>query len=145
MIACLFAVYLNDHLGRRRAMQVTAIISLIGVTIELTSAAGAKARFDQFVVGKTLAAVAMGLCANIVPIYLAETSTAKARGAAVGLYQNVLMLGVIIASGTVYGSASRKDPSSYLIPIGLQAFPPIVMLAASPFLPESPRWLVWKQ
>ncbi|KAH8896077.1 general substrate transporter, partial [Thozetella sp. PMI_491] len=144
MVACLFAVYLNDYLGRRYAMVITGIVSIIGVTVEMTSAAGVTPRFGQFVAGKAIAAIAMGLCANIVPIYLSETSTGKARGAAVNMYQNILIVGVLIASGTVYATSTRTDSSSYLIPIGLQLIPPAVMVVISPFLPESPRWLVWK-
>ncbi|EXJ94406.1 hypothetical protein A1O1_02800 [Capronia coronata CBS 617.96] len=144
MVACMIAPYINDYLGRRYSIVATAVISIIGIIIEMTSAAGEKARFGQFVGGKVIASLAMGLCANIVPIYLSETSTPRARGAAVGLYQNVLMIGAIVASGTVYATSTRTDSSAYLIPMGLQLIPPAVMITASPFLPESPRWLVWK-
>lgn len=144
MFACLLAVYINNLLGRRKGLLLTAIVSIIGIIIELTSAIGTKPRFVQFVVGKAIAAVSMGLCANIVPIYLSETSTSKARGAGVALYQNVLVLGVIAASGTVYGTSKLTSSASYLIPLGLQLIAPLIMVASTPFLPESPRWLVTK-
>ncbi|CAG9980926.1 unnamed protein product [Clonostachys byssicola] len=144
MFACLLAVYVNDFLGRKRGLVLTAIISVIGIVIELTSAIGEKPRFSQFVVGKTIAAISMGLCANIVPIYLSETSTNKARGAGIALYQNILVVGVITAAGTVYGTAQLTTAASYLIPFALQLIAPGFMLATSPFLPESPRWLVTK-
>lgn len=144
MISCLFAVYLNDNLGRKKALIVTALISIVGVLIELTSAVGSRPRFEQFVAGKAIAAISMGLCANIVPIYLSETSTGKARGFAVNMYQNVLIVGVIIASGTVFGTSKLNGSESYMIPIGLQLLAPTLMVASSPMLPESPRWLVWK-
>jgi SP family sugar:H+ symporter-like MFS transporter len=40
--------------------------------------------------------------------------------------------------------STRSDRSAYLIPMGVQAVAPGLMLLSSPFLPESPRWLVWK-
>jgi SP family sugar:H+ symporter-like MFS transporter len=121
------------------------IVSIIGVLIEITSAAGGKPRFSQFVAGKIIASIAMGLAVNIVPIYLSETSTGAARGFAVSVYQNIQILGVILAAGVVYASSKSNTPSAYLIPMGLQFVAPAIMVLLCPFLPESPRWLVWKE
>jgi hypothetical protein len=140
----LFAIYVNNILGRRLSLVLTAVISIIGVIIEMTSAVGSSARFGQFVAGKTIASVAMGLVANIVPIYLSETSTGSSRGFAISSYQNVMILGVILAAGVVYASSGSPTQSSYLVPMGLQLLAPVVMILGCPFLPESPRWLVWK-
>ena len=146
VIGCLVAVYINDFFGRRLSLVITGGISIIGVLVEVTSATGGgAARFDQFVVGKTIVSVAMGLAANIVPIYLSETSTGAARGFAVSLYQNVQILGLILASGVVYASAKSTSSLAYLLPIGLQLIAPTIMVVACIFLPESPRWLVWKK
>ncbi|KAF2996512.1 hypothetical protein E8E13_005972 [Curvularia kusanoi] len=101
MIGCMIAMYLNDYLGRRLSLAVTGMISIVGVLIEITSSVGGKGRFGQFVAGKIIASIAMGLAVNIVPVYLSETSTGAARGFAVSLYQNVQILGVILASGVV--------------------------------------------
>ncbi|KAL2866576.1 general substrate transporter [Aspergillus lucknowensis] len=142
MVASIFAVYINKALGRKLSLVVTGVISIVGILIEITSGIGCP-RFAQFVVGKTVASIAMGLCANIVPIYLSETSTDAARGFAINMYQNVQIIGYCLAAGVVYASAKRADAGSYLIPIGLQLFAPLLMILLSPLLPESPRWLVW--
>lgn len=144
VIGCLVAMYLNNYLGRRLSLAVTGVVSIIGVLIEITSSVGGQGRFGQFVAGKTIASIAMGLAVNIVPVYLSETSTGAARGFAVSLYQNIQILGVILASGVVYASSSSSTSSAYLIPIGLQLVAPGIMIIASPTIPESPRWLVWK-
>lgn len=144
VVGCLVAAYLNNMLGRRYALVATGVISIIGVVIELTSAIGDSARFNQFVVGKTIAAISMGLAANIVPIYLSETSTGAARGFAVSLYQNIMVLGFIAAAGTVTGSSTLDSPACYYIPMGLQLLAPTVLVVGCPFLPDSPRWLVTK-
>ena len=138
------AIYLNKALGRRWTLMVTAIISIVGIVIEMTSSIGSP-RFSQFVVGKVVASIAMGLAANTVPIYLSETSTAAARGFAINMYQNVLIIGYCLASGIVYASAKRTDSGSYLIPIGLQLISPLLMVFLLPILLESPRWLVWNR
>ncbi|OAG02362.1 general substrate transporter [Paraphaeosphaeria sporulosa] len=145
VIACLFSVYLNNLLGRRLSLIITGFVSIVGVLIEITSSAGnGPARFGQFVAGKVIASIAMGLAANIVPIYLSETSAGERRGFAVTSYQNVMILGVILASGVVYASSAMSTKAAYWIPIGMQLIAPSVMVIGSPFLPESPRWLVWK-
>jgi len=144
MVACLFAVYLNNMLGRRLALVGTGMVSIVGVVIEITSAVGDKPRFDQFVGGKFIAALSMGMAANIVPIYLSESSSGSARGFAVNMYQNVQIIGYIVAAGIVYATSTMGTASSYMIPIGLQLLAPTCMVIASPFLPESPRWLVTK-
>lgn len=135
---------MNDRLGRRLSLVATGVISIIGVVIEITSAVGTSARFGQFVAGKIIASISMGLAANIVPIYLSETSAATSRGFAVTMYQNVLILGVILAAGVVYASSKMSTQGSYWIPMGLQLIAPSIMILTSPMLPESPRWLVWK-
>ncbi|KAH4034030.1 hypothetical protein HBI70_130670 [Parastagonospora nodorum] len=144
MIGCLVAMYLNNFLGRRFSLLATGVVSIIGVLIEITSALNPTARFAQFVAGKVIASIAMGLAVNIVPIYLSETATGTARGFAVSVYQNVQIIGVILASGVVYASSKSATPSAYLIPMGLQLLAPSIMVAMCPLLPESPRWLVWK-
>ncbi|KAF2638876.1 general substrate transporter [Massarina eburnea CBS 473.64] len=135
-------MYMNNILGRKLSLVTTGVISIIGVLIEITSSINLN--YGQFVAGKTIASIAMGLSVNIVPIYLSETSTGPARGFAVSIYQNIQILGVILAAGVVYASAKSKTSSSYLIPMGIQFIAPTIMILASPFLPESPRWLVLK-
>ena len=137
------AAYINNLIGRRMSLVSSAAISLTGVIIEATSAIG-DPRYNQFVVGKVIASIAMGMVVNIIPVYLSETSPPAARGFGISLYQNVQILGVIIAAGCVYATSVRDDPSSYLIPMCVQAIPPGCMLLVTPLIPESPRWLVLK-
>ncbi|ORX40002.1 general substrate transporter [Kockovaella imperatae] len=148
MVGSLIASPINNRLGRKWSLFLTAIISLIGVIIQMTSALSVpiatRDQFTQFVVGKSITSISMGLVANIVPIYLSETSPASARGFGISMYQNVQIIGVIAASGAVYATANRRNVSAYLIPIGLQAIAPSLMILSTPWIPESPRWLVWK-
>ncbi|KAF2117039.1 general substrate transporter [Lophiotrema nucula] len=135
---------MNNILGRRLSLVLTGIISIIVVVIEIMSAVDQFPRYGQFVAGKVIASIAMGLAAKFVPICLSKTSTGSSRGFAVTAYQNVQILGVILAAGVVYASSKLVTQSSYLIPIGMQFIEPVIMVLGSPFLPESPRWLVWK-
>ncbi|WRT68121.1 uncharacterized protein IL334_005096 [Kwoniella shivajii] len=143
MIGCAIAMYLNNRIGRQRSIFSLAIISIIGIVVEMTSAIGSPARYGQFLAGKVINSIAMGVACNVIPIYLSETSPASARGFVINMYQTVQIIGVIVASGSVYAVATRTDKSGYLIPMGIQLLAPTLILAVVPFIPESPRWLVW--
>ncbi|ORY31055.1 general substrate transporter [Naematelia encephala] len=137
-------MYLNAYLGRRMSLVCTAVVSLVGIVIEMTSATGSSARYGQFIAGKIFNSIGMGLTANIVPIYLSETSVSAARGFVINMYQTIQIVGIVVASAVVYAVSKRTDRSAFLIPMGVQAVAPGLMLFSSPFIPESPRWLVWK-
>ncbi|KIW12740.1 hypothetical protein PV08_07926 [Exophiala spinifera] len=143
VVGSIVAAYINEPFGRKVSLTVTAVISIVGVIIELTSAIGSS-RYSQFVVGKTIASIAMGMALNIVPMYLSETSTAAARGFSVNMYQNLILVGAITASGVVYGTSQLQTAACYLIPIGLQLIAPTFLILLTPLLPESPRWLATK-
>ncbi|OCF60811.1 hypothetical protein L486_00451 [Kwoniella mangroviensis CBS 10435] len=143
MLGCAIAMYLNNLIGRQKSIVALAVISIIGIVIEMTSAVGSSARYGQFLAGKVINSIAMGIACNVVPIYLSETSVASARGFVINMYQMVQIVGVIVASGSVYAVATRTDKSAYLIPMGIQMIAPSLILMVVPFIPESPRWLVW--
>lgn len=143
VIGCALAMYINNIIGRKRTIVLTGLISIVGIVIEMTSAVGSHARFGQFVAGKVINSIAMGLAANVVPIYLSETSVSSARGFVINMYQSIQIIGVIVAAGCVYAVSTRTDRSAYLIPMGVQAIAPGLILLVTPLLVESPRWLVW--
>ncbi|WWC62250.1 uncharacterized protein I303_104846 [Kwoniella dejecticola CBS 10117] len=143
MLGCALAMYINNLIGRQKSIVTLALISIVGIVVEMTSATGSSARYGQFLAGKTINSIAMGIACNVVPIYLSETSVASARGFVINMYQMVQIIGVIVASGSVYAVAARLDKSAYLIPMGIQFVAPTLILLVVPFIPESPRWLVW--
>ena len=74
----------------------------------------------------------------------AQTAVSKSRAFAINMYQSVQIIGVIIASGVVFASSVLTTKSAFLIPMGVQLIAPGLILITSPWLPESPRWLIWK-
>ncbi|RSH83045.1 hypothetical protein EHS25_005755 [Saitozyma podzolica] len=145
MLGCALAVYVNKVFGRKRSLAFLSMLSIIGIVIEMTSALGSSpaGRFGQFIAGKLINSMAMGMACNIIPIYLSETSTASARGSVINMYNLVQITGVIVASASVYAVSTRTDRSAYLIPMGIQLVSPGLILIVYYWLPESPRWLIW--
>ena len=56
-------------------------------------------------------------------------------------YNVIQNVGYVLAAATVYGVVNRIDILNWLLPIVLQFILPIAIIACSPLLPESPRWL----
>ena len=86
----------------------------------------------------------IGLASNVVPMFLSEISPGRIRGAFLALYSFFNSLGVFCASVVAYLSRSRSDQWQYLIVILCQFFVPIGYITFYAFLPESPRYLVYK-
>jgi hypothetical protein len=59
-------------------------------------------------------------------------------------YQFCITLGILLASGVVYGTENRSDTGSYRIPISLQFIWAIILGGGLMFLPDSPRYFVKK-
>ncbi|KAL0778842.1 hypothetical protein CaCOL14_005100 [Colletotrichum acutatum] len=76
-------------------------------------------------------------------MYLSECAPPRIRGAFLALYSFFLSLGVFLSAVTVYLSRSRTDQWQYLIVIICQLFVPVGYATMFPFLPESPRYLIY--
>lgn len=134
----LSCIYLGDRLGRKKVIQFASIITIIGAILMATSF-----HFAQFIVSRLVLGVGTGGYLATVPVWQAEISRAKKRGA------HVVMDGIFIGSGVAL--ALWIDFGFYYVPRNSVAwrFPlafQIVFLAMVAFFitvfPESPRWLV---
>src|SRR3546814_14752164 len=85
--------------------------------------------------------VAVGIATAIIPVYIAEIAPARDRGAHSGLFQIMIMIGVL-ASSIVALALTPYGAWRWMFGLGL--LPALVMLIGARFLPESPRWLVKK-
>ncbi|KAL4808236.1 general substrate transporter [Aspergillus unguis] len=140
IVGCFVANYLTSGLGRRRTIMILCGIALVGMIMQC-----AISSFWGIMAGRLVNAVSMGIEANTVPMYMAELAPASIRGGLVGFYQTWLYVGAILATATVYGSTtSFNDKWAYLTPIVVQFSPPVMLLTAVFFIPESPRWLLQK-
>jgi len=93
-------------------------------------------------VGRIVAGVAIGILSMTVPLYNTEIAPPKVRGLMVGLNQQMLGIGFIVANWVGYGCAFLTGNVSWRLPLGLQIVPAAVLLIGIHFLPYSPRWLL---
>lgn len=75
------------------------------------------------------------------PVWQAETSTAKERGKLVGVDTSLMIFGILIAYWMDYGFAMVSGPAQWRFPMGFQMVFIVILLFLAAILPESPRWL----
>ncbi|EFX02370.1 hexose transporter [Grosmannia clavigera kw1407] len=127
--------YIVNWRGRREAIGVSCLFNIVGAAIS-----GAAQNIAMFIAGRMIIGIGMGLAQTSAGAYVSETTAPKVRSLALGLYFTCWALGGFIATGT-----QQMDPSDWAwrIPCIVQAFAPVCVLGILPFLPESPRWLIY--
>jgi SP family xylose:H+ symportor-like MFS transporter len=140
---------LSDRLGRKNALLISAF--LFTVSSLLT---GWAQSFPSFILWRIIGGVAIGLASNVSPTYIAEISPASWRGRLVSLNQFSLVIGIVgaqvvnwriaarVSSAGVVTSASWNAQFGWRWMFTAVAVPALLFLVLTPFIPESPRWLV---
>jgi MFS family permease len=97
----------------------------------------------MLLVGRFLNGIGAGMMDVVVPLYQAEVSPPKSRGRLVGAHGFLIVVGYSIAGWTGYGSYYETNAAiQWRLPLALQIVAPLLMVLGSPWIPESPRWLI---
>ncbi|PFH52909.1 hypothetical protein AMATHDRAFT_138623 [Amanita thiersii Skay4041] len=133
---------MHHRLGRRHGIFI--IISKIGCAIALWGCAmqAGASNVATLLIGRIVAGFAIGVLSMTVPLYNTEIAPPRVRGFLVGLTQQMLGIGFIVANWVGYGSQFIKSDVSWRLPLGLQLVPAGLLLVGIQFLPYSPRWLL---
>lgn len=78
------------------------------------------------------------------PVYLAETLPFAWRAWGLGVFYDFWYVGGLIASGVTYGTAEMASTWAWRLPSALQGLFSIICIIILPFIPESPRWLIYR-
>ncbi|GES65206.1 sugar transporter [Aspergillus terreus] len=137
----LAAGFVSDHFGRRGALIIASVIWIIGAVLQLSAQ-----NVAHLVAGRVVSGLCVGITSSQVCVYLAELAPARIRGRIVGIQQWAIEWGILIMYLISYGCSEGVDgPAAFRIAWGVQAIPALILLAALPFFPESPRWLAGKE
>ncbi|KAH9838332.1 general substrate transporter [Rhodofomes roseus] len=134
---CMIAGWTSDKFGRKRSIQLGALIDLWGCAMQ----AGAN-NLACMLIGRIVAGFAIGILSMSVPLYNTEIAPPKIRGFIVGLAQQMIGIGFIVANWVGYGCQYLDGYGSWRLALGLQLIPAFMLLVGIQFLPYSPRWLL---
>ncbi|KAJ3892127.1 sugar transporter [Lentinula edodes] len=131
------AGWLNDRYGRKRTIQFGASIVIWGCAMQTGAHNTA-----TLILGRIIAGFAIGILSMTVPLYNTEIAPPKIRGFLVGLTQESIGIGFLVANWVGYGCQFIDSDASWQLPLGLQLLPAALLLIGVQFLPYSPRWLL---
>lgn len=137
IIGCFFAQPLPDILGRRRAILVGCIVTIVGIVLQ-----AAAQHIAMFVVSRILIGIGSSIANLTAPTLLGELLAPKGRARVLGLFYSCYFVGSLASSIVNYGSQNIESTWSWRLPSLLQILPSFLALGLLPFVPESPRWLL---
>jgi sugar porter (SP) family MFS transporter len=142
LIGCMFgagfAGAISDRIGRKRFMLVSAIlffVSAIGCALPQN--------MIQFLIFRFVGGLGIGSASILAPLYIAEVSPARIRGALVSVNQMAIVTGILLAYFVNWAFAGT-GPHNWRWMYGMGALPSVVFFLLLLRVPESPRWLVKK-
>jgi SP family galactose:H+ symporter-like MFS transporter len=126
--------FLSNKIGRKKTLFLTVMFFFIGI-VTMSDAFG----FGTLLTGRFITGLACGIVSMVVPLYIAEMSPAKYRGALVSLNQLMVTFGILLAYIIQYLFAEesewREMFSFAMLPLSLQ-------FLGIFFISESPSWLL---
>lgn len=133
VIGGLFSGTLADRIGRKPTIGLTALLFIIG-----SLATALAETYSGLLAGRFLSGLGVGVISVAAPLYLAEISPPRFRGAFVSLYQGAVTIGILISLLINYLFAPSQD-WRWMFAIG--SFPAVLQAIALFYLPETPAWL----
>ncbi|KIX92910.1 uncharacterized protein Z520_11386 [Fonsecaea multimorphosa CBS 102226] len=139
-LGALAQCYASDWVGRRGAFAISACLTLLGAALVAGSVQIAELFMFRVVQG-----IGSGMILGLVPLYLTEVAPPKHRGLMAGSTQFAGGCGYIVNSFASIGCYHSTNLSlSWRLPLACACIGPLGLLAGLFFIPESPRYLVWR-
>ena len=136
---------LADWTGRKAAIVVNALISILGVMLLVVSKAVGDPVYALILlfVGRFISGFAVGQICCVVPMYQSEIAPRATRGQLITFWQLSVTLGIVTA---FWMNLTLYDvPNGWVWVCALQALPAVFLALGMVALPESPRWLLLKR
>ncbi|KAJ9604753.1 hypothetical protein H2200_010867 [Cladophialophora chaetospira] len=132
--------FLADRIGRRKSLGVGGLIALLGGALVAGSVA-----VPMLIVVRLLQGAGLGMLLALVPLYLTEVAPPRTRGFLTGLTTLSFGTGYIMCAWISLGCYHASNATlSWRLPLALGCVGPLALLFGVWFIPESPRFLVWK-
>ena len=139
VFGCLISGKITDLIGRKKIIIITSVIFICGA---LLSGSAPDVRF--LIISRLFLGIGIGIASYSVPLYIAEISPARNRGALVTINQLMITVGILVSYITDYWIANDADPFSWRLMFHIGVIPGLTLFTGMFFLPETPRWLISK-
>jgi len=135
---------LSQRIGRKGALLLQAPVYAI-----VWTATSFARSFGLLMVARFFLGVGIGMCSTVVPTYINEVSPTALRGALGAMFQLACVLGIAICYLLgAYVLVVENDNGDRLCQWRWLALTPValsvLLFSFGLFIPESPRWLAWK-
>ncbi|KAJ5683382.1 hypothetical protein N7462_006547 [Penicillium macrosclerotiorum] len=136
-IGAIVAFTVGESLGRKASIMVGTTIMAVGTILQASSFSLA-----QMFVGRIVLGVGNGINTATAPIWQTETSQLKWRGKLVVFEMMMNIAGFCLVNWINYGFSFVGGPIAWRFPLAFQFMFLFVLWFTTPWLPESPRWLL---
>lgn len=130
---------LSDILGRKKMIIINAVIFTVGAVGCAYAPSSSVLIAMRVIIG-----FAIGITSYVVPMYIAEISPTRVRGALVTLNQLMITIGILVSYITDYLLSNDANAQSWRWMFLVGFMPALILLIGMLFLPETPRWLISK-
>lgn len=154
VIGASVAGFISQRFGRKPSLMFAAVLFLLSAIGSAwpeifvgKPGSGGHEYANLFVMYRVLGGIGVGIASMVSPMYIAEISPYKKRGALVSWNQFAIIFGMLVVYFVNYSIALKGD-SDWLNSIGWrwmfasETIPASIFLIFLFFVPETPRWLV---
>lgn len=129
-----------DYFGRRRAIYIASVISVIGIILQ-----AAAQNVAMFVTARIIVGIGSAISNGAAPTLLGELLPPRNRARVLGLFFSCFYVGSLASAIVNYGSQNINSTWAWRLPSLLQFVPSLLAAMIVPFIPESPRWLISRE
>ncbi|CAB91170.1 High-affinity hexose transporter ght4 [Schizosaccharomyces pombe] len=141
---CLFGAMLSspftEAIGKKYSIAFFSGCYIIGQILLVTAVPS----WVQIMVGKLFTGLTIGALSVLSPGYQSEVAPPQIRGAVVSTYQLFQTCGTLIAACINMGTHKLRKTASWRTSFGINILWGIFLMVGVLFLPESPRYLIYK-
>ena len=118
-------------------MFIGCVVIVIGTCVQASCR-----NLAGFMGGRFILGFGVAITSTAGPAYASEMAHPAWRGVLTGIFNTFWFVGGIPGTFVPYGTSSMNGTIAWRIPVWLQMAFSGIVLFSSPFLPETPRWLI---
>lgn len=128
---------ITEHIGRKNSLVLVSIVFIVSsILMGMANTVG------ELILWRIIAGISVGGASILSPLYIAEISPQQIRGKMVTLNQLAIVIGILMAYNSNYFLSHLELNWRLMFISG--CLPAGLFIIGAFFLPESPKWLIYK-